>query len=202
MIKCNCDPDCTIYENAEIPPCTAFLSNANPFIKDGKLIFKNLNRLFFFIGTTPRCTSNEIGFSTVTTNIQVSLATFIIGLFISQVQLGDIPYHKNEVIHDDETINTFIHKSLQDPPALEEFDENFLTNLALVYSNGNAIMDPFNYTLNICKLNYYILLIISRIENNPGLFFVNNSFATEDCLNFFLASLHIHCPFEGPFKKQ
>ena len=186
-------PDCNLYEGGEIPPCSAFLDNSNPIIKDCKLIFRNLNRLFYFISASTINPSTQFNASTVAANIQISLSTFIIGLFINQVQVGIITYDQDCMIHSNKEINAFIHETLQNPPII---DENFFPSLSLVYSNGNAILDPFTFTLNISKLNFYILLIISRLEMNLGLFFIDNSFATEDCINFFLASLNIQCPFE------
>ena len=47
MSKDNCNP----FAGGEIPPCSDFLGNLNPIIKDGKLIFRNYNRVFYFIGT-------------------------------------------------------------------------------------------------------------------------------------------------------
>lgn len=193
-------PDCTIYEGGKVPPCSAFLSNTNPIIKDGKIIFRNLNRLFYFISASSVNASNEFNASMFSANIQISLSTFIIGLFINQIETGIISYDEGCIIHSNKEINDFIHKTLQNPPILEEDD--FIPSLTLAYSNGNAILDPFTFALNISKLNFFILLIISRLEMNLGLFFVNNSFATEDCINFFLASLNIQCPFEDEHNKK
>ncbi|PAB58168.1 hypothetical protein, partial [Anaeromicrobium sediminis] len=86
-------PNCNPYEGGKIPPCSAFLSNDNPIIKDGKVIYRNENRLFYFIRTAPKNSSNA--FSTgstpkthrLFTNLQISLETFLIGVFIDEVQL-------------------------------------------------------------------------------------------------------------------
>ncbi|MFZ7101490.1 MAG: hypothetical protein ACOWWO_02385 [Peptococcaceae bacterium] len=190
-------PNCNLYEGGELPPCSAFLNNANPIIKDGKVIFRNENRLFYFINTTSANSSAEngadsaAGAASLITNLQISLPTYIVGLFINQVQLNEIPYDKDCTIHSDQTVNTFIHESLQNPPELKV---DFLPALSLVISNGNAILTPFTYTLNISPLNYFILFFINRLEGNPGLVFVNNSFATEDLLNFLLAELNFQFP--------
>ncbi|WDV46519.1 hypothetical protein PV797_02205 [Clostridiaceae bacterium M8S5] len=183
-------PDCGMYDGGKIPPCSAFLSNANPIIKDGKFIFKNENRLFYFISTSPMDGRSSVS---ITTNLQINLPTYIIGLFLYQVQEGIINYNKKAVLHTNKNINTFIHETLRNPPKIEE---DFAPTLSLVYSNGNAIAPPLNYALNLTRINYYILFIIDRLTVDPGLFFINNSFATEDCLNFFLASLHIQFPVD------
>lgn len=182
-------PDCGMYDGGEVPPCSAFLTNSNPLIKDGKVIYKNLNRIFFFIGTTP--TDENLSYN-ISTNLQINLSTYVIGLFIYQIEQGFIKYDKNAVISTDKVINQFVHESLQNPPTIKE---EFNANLALVYSNGNAILDPLNYSVNISKLAYYVLFIIDRLTFNPALFFINNSFSLENCLNFFSASLNIQFPF-------
>ena len=35
------------FSNFTIPPCAEFLGSNNPFVKDGKFIYKNLNRVYF-----------------------------------------------------------------------------------------------------------------------------------------------------------
>ncbi|MEL7564650.1 MAG: hypothetical protein AAGU27_07180 [Dehalobacterium sp.] len=198
----NAKPNCNIYEGGKIPPCSAFLNNSNPIIKDGKLIYRNNNRLFYFISTAPETPLNNSSTAPVTTNsitnapfistnIQISLYTFVIGLYINQVQLNMIEYDKNNPIHSEKDVNDFIHNQIQDLPKL---NVNFVPTLSLVISNGNAILPPFTYTINITPLNYFILFILDRIEGNPGLLFFNNSFATEDPINFILASMNIQLP--------
>ena len=46
--KRNNDKFCNNLNDYELPPCAKFLGSNNPFVKDGKIIYKNLNRLYFF----------------------------------------------------------------------------------------------------------------------------------------------------------
>ncbi len=189
-------PDCNQYEGGKVPPCSAFLDNANPIIKDGKLIFKNENRLFYFISASPKNTSQAgspgslPGIATYT-NLQIGLATFIVGLFIDQIQREVIEYDKSCEIHSDKTANLFVHKAIQNPP---ELDFDFIPTLSLVISNGNAILPLYTYTVNISSLNFFILFVLNRLEGNPAFFFGNNSFAEEDILNFTLADMKLKFP--------
>ncbi|KUO70341.1 MAG: hypothetical protein APF77_09385 [Clostridia bacterium BRH_c25] len=192
-------PDCKLYEGGEIPPCSAFLNNANPIIKDGKLIYRNENRVYYFISAAPASNDNE-GYPSsitnapaITSNIQISLSTFIIGLFINQIQLEVITYDKNCSIHSDQTVNTFIHEAMQNSKEIE-FD--FIPTLTFTISNTNAILPLYSYTLNITSRNYLILFILNRLEGNPGLFFGNNSFAAEDDINYALSALNIQFPIK------
>ncbi len=181
-------PNCNKYQDAKLPPCANLLGNVNPIIKDGRIIFRNYNRLFYFIGSTPK---NDSKCPNIQTNIQISLSTYIIGLFIDQIENKIIKYNDNCKIHDDKKLNSFIHELLNKPIS---FPFCYSTNLTLVYSNGNAILDPFTYIKNISLNNYLILLAINRYENNPHLLFINNASATEDTINFFLSEIDISYP--------
>lgn len=196
--KFSCNP----YEGGEIPPCSAFLNNTNPIIKDGKIIFTNENRLYCFISTYPPEESSPAGTGLVgsifqkpatSTNLQVSLPTFIVGLFINQLQRNEIEYDEKNIIHSNKTANDFIHETLKKSP---EIKMNHIPSLALVVSNTNAILPLFTYNANITPLNYFILFILNRLENDPGLFFGNNSYATADAINFFMSSWNMHFPFK------
>jgi hypothetical protein len=46
------------------------------------------------------------------------------------------------------------------------------------------------------------LFVINRAEDNPGLFFINNSYVTEDTINFILSELNIQCPFNPLYNDQ
>ena len=189
------------YEGGKIPPCSQFLGNAEPIIKDGKVIFRNENRAYYFISTVTNQDSSENGNqapqnqileqANVNFNLQISLATFIIGLFINKIQKGEIEYDANMPIHENSTANSMIHQLLQNSPQVQT---DYLPQLSLVVSNGNAILALYTYTINITPLNFYILFLLTRLENNPAFFFGNNSFATEDPINFSLASLNICFP--------
>ena len=190
------------YSDGVVPPCSEFLGDKEPIIKDGKLIYRNLNRIYCFISTSPRfVAANTQGkyqvdgairhLPTVSTNLQISLTTFIIGLYIDQVQLGSIKYEKGAAIHSDEAANKFIHKSLQASPEVVLEDT---PKLAFIYSNGNALLPLVSATWEITPLNYYILFVLNRLESDPGLFFGNNSFVTKEPINFDLASLNLQFP--------
>lgn len=194
MSKDNCNP----FAGGEIPPCSDFLGNLNPIIKDGKLIFRNYNRVFYFIGTNSQVNNSttgcySLGSSNVQTNLQVSLETFLIGFYINEVETGNIKHNKENTIHNNKTANDFISTTLENKP---EITVDYNPELIIVISNSNAILALYTNIINISPLNYYILFILNRLENNPGLFFGNNSYATEDEINFTLAELAIRFPFD------
>ena len=84
---------CDIFDDTSLPPCAEFLGNINPIIKDGEIIYRNNNRLYFFlsfdISTNKNSNieydpadpstfmSNSIG------HIQISSYNFFIGIFSS-----------------------------------------------------------------------------------------------------------------------
>lgn len=160
-------------------------------------MFRNLNRLFYFISTSPKTkfirNNKVLTTPQLYTNIQISLVTYIIGLFLDQIEKKKTSYDKNHLIHSNKEINDYIHQAIKNPP---EVIINYQTQLTLAYSNGNAILTPIQYAIDISSTNYLILLTINRLENNPGLLFINNSFATEDIINMILSEIDIE------YKKQ
>ena len=57
MSKKNCNP----FDGGEVPPCSELLGNSNPIIKDKELIFKNNNRVFYFISTNSQINNSTTG---------------------------------------------------------------------------------------------------------------------------------------------
>ncbi len=194
MSNNNCNP----FAGGEVPPCSEFLGNANPIIKDGELIFRNYNRVFYFISTNSQINNSTtgcfaLGSSNVQTNLQISLETFLVGLYINEVEIGNIKHSKDNTIHSNKEANDFINTTLENNP---EITVDYAPQLIIVISNSNAILSLYTNIINISPLNYYILFILNRLENNPGLFFGNNSYATEDPINFSLSDLALIFPFE------
>lgn len=188
--------ECNKYSGGEIPPCSIFLGNVNPIIKDGKVIFRNENRIFCFISTTfsKENTGDKCGLENYSkvTNLQISLTTFLIGIYINEVQKGNIKHSPKNSIHNNEKANSFINDTLnKDPNVIVDY----VPELKIVISNSNAILSLYTSSITITPLNYYILFILNRFENDPGLFFGNNSYVTDDPINFCLATLNILYPF-------
>ncbi len=193
------------YEGGKVPPCSAFLGNIDPIKKDGKIIYRNENRVFFFISTIlessnviyappePETTSPITEEPFTSSNLQISLATFIIGMYLNQIQLGKLKYDENVPIHSNETADEFIRQTLQDPP---QINTNYATTLSLIISHSNAVIPLYTRAINITALNYYILFVLNRLENNPGLFFGNNSLVEDNPLNFDFAALNLQIPHE------
>jgi len=191
------------YEGGKVPPCSAYLGNVDPIIKDGKVIYRNENRVFFFISTVLESnnvkypppepeTSSPIAEEPFTSsNLQISLTTFIVGMYINQIQLGKLKYDDTVPIHSDEAADEFIRQTLRNPP---QINTNYLTTLSLIVSHPNAVIPLYTRAINITVLNYYILFVLNRLENNPGLFFGNNSFVEENPINIDFAALNLQFP--------
>ena len=109
------------------------------------------------------------------------------------MEIGNIKHNKENTIHNNKTANDFISTTLENKT---EITVDYNPELIIVISNSNAILALYTNIINISPLNYYILFILNRLENNPGLFFGNNSYATEDEINFTLAELAIRFPFD------
>ncbi len=198
--------DCNMYDEGQIPPCSNFLGNVEPIIIDGKVVFRNENKVFYFISTltnsgegeeaqTPPVVNPIINPPVVSTNLQISMATFFVGLFINKIQQEQIKNLDSIQIHSDKTADEFIHKTLKKCPNVIT---DYTAQLSFIITSLNAILPLYTYTLTISPLNYYILFILSRLERNPALFFGNNAYVSEDCINFTLAAMSLQFP-KGPF---
>lgn len=175
--------------DATLPPCSRFLGNVNPLILDDFLIYRNQNRLFYFISTNPSNEFMDISKILSYTNLQISLTNYLISLYIFNVENKNCEYDPSYKIHNDHRANSFIHESLNSSVKL---NLNYIPSLSLTISNGNAILPLYTNTVNISPLNYYITLGLHLIENNPALFFGNNAFALEDGWNIDLAHLALN----------
>lgn len=188
---------CDIFDDTSLPPCAEFLGNINPIIKDGEIIYRNNNRLYFFlsfdISTNKNSNieydpadpstfmSNSIG------HIQISSYNFFIGIFINEIQKGNIKYDTLKKIHDDCNADKFIKEILNNDYKIEN---SFTPSLSYAISNSNAIL-PFYYSnYVISPINYYIVLILSRFYGEYGLLFGNNSYITNDYINYVLSNVY------------
>lgn len=177
---------CKIYNGYKLDDCAQFLGNSNPLTNKKNLIYKNLNRLFFFISLDNNDQNNSDLFQV---SIQISLSHYIIGLIIHNLLLDKTKYEKDYKIASDEKQNKLIHTLIEKLP--KNLNDELNYHLVLIYSNNNAILDPFSYSVKIMPLTFVILLILNRFENDPSLFFLNNDYVSFDAINLILASLHI-----------
>lgn len=182
------------FANASMPPCASYLGSSNPLDIGDYLVVRNNNRFYYFLTTTlPVNLSayDPLDFTTYTiggnTNIQISLSTFLIGIFIDSVQKKVINFEEDMIIHSNESINAAIKNLLLTPPVL---DVKFVPSLNVVVSNSNAVVSLYNLQINITPLNFFILLFISRSEKDPGVLVSNNSYITVDEINMELAKFN------------
>lgn len=186
---------CNMYDDAKIPPCANFLGSYNPFIKDGKIIYRNYNRFYVFLTfianpiTIP--TYNPLDattyYSTLNGNIQIGLYYFIISLFINEIQKGNIKNYKDIKIHDDEKADGFIKKVLENNYEPESL---FTPSLTYTISNSNAILPLINGNIIISPSNFYIILMLSRACDDFGMLYSDNAYVTPDYINYFLANMN------------
>lgn len=182
------------FEDAKVPPCSAYLGSNNPLLINDYLVARNFNRFYYFLSTNSpisQVTYNPSDFSTYTvggnSNIQISLSTFLIGVFIDSVQKNVIKFEEDMTIHSNEYINDFIKNLLINAPSI---DINFVPSLNVFLSNSNAIIDLYNLQINISPINFFILLFVSRFEKDPNLLISNNSYVTVDEINIELAKFN------------
>ncbi|AWZ47887.1 hypothetical protein C3495_03245 [Clostridiaceae bacterium 14S0207] len=188
--------NCNLFEGAVLPPCTKFLGGYSPLIKDGKFIYPNYNRLFLFLtynyplSEPPNYDPKDITTYSLqqNANLQISLYDFLIGLFINEVQKDIIKYDSSMKIHDNKYADRFIKTLIN-----ANFDvfSDFIPSLSFVISNSNAILSLYTADVKISPINFYIIFMLNRIENEPALKYGNNCYVTPDYINYELANLFI-----------
>lgn len=195
MSKKKRSKSCNKFSDFTIPPCAEFLGSNNPFVKNGKFIYKNLNRVYFFLtfnysmlNNVNYDTLNPSTFNFVTNgNLQIELYCFLIGLYINEIEKGNIKYDSEVKIHDNENADKFIKEVIE---SNYELNESFIPALTYTISNSNAILAFYTGVINISMTNFYIILMLSRFYSDYGLLFSDNSYVTNDFINRTLANIY------------
>ncbi|MBA8934566.1 hypothetical protein [Clostridium beijerinckii] len=148
---CNSNP----FTEDAIPPCAKYLDNKNIFSLDRECFYRNDNKVFSVVATRlPNNNPPNIGDIRIDTSIEVSITTFIIGLFINKIQMGIIEYDPTKPIHSNKEIDAKIHELLGNPPENCETCANELNNLKdeknekLKENKGSKNNDSKKYTVN------------------------------------------------------
>lgn len=187
---------CNSFDDFTLPPCAKFLGNINPLINNGKVIYRNLNRFYFFISyhyskiSSPTYNSlNPQSFNdTINANLQIEPYYFFIGMYINEIQKGNIIYNDNVKIHDNKYADSFIKTILKNN---YEINSSFIPSLTYAISNSNAIISPYLASIEISLINFYIILMINRFYYEYGLLFSDNAYVTNDFINNFLANIYV-----------
>lgn len=187
------------FQNAVLPPCAQLLGSYNPLIRNGQLMFRNYNRLFFFLTYNSLSTENSnYNPKDVKTysfqenaNIQISVYDFLIGLFINEIQCGKRKYDSSIKIHDNKEVDRFIKNLIENN--YEDIFDQFIPSLTYVISNSNAILSLYTGTIEISPINFYIVLMMNRFSNDLSLLYGNNSYVTPDFINYSLSNIFIQC---------
>lgn len=190
--NCNCNP----LEGFKLPPCVEFLGAHNPLVNGDEIIYTNLNRLYYFLSYNYSRFNNQsynpINPATFNVNsnanLQIDLYCFIIGLYINEVEKGNIKFDSNVKIHDDENADEFIKKIMG---SNYDLDSSFVPSLTYVISNSNAVISLFTGMIDISVTNFYIILMLSRFNTDYGLLFSDNSYVTNDFINRTLANIYV-----------
>lgn len=190
--NCNFNP----LEGFKLPPCVEFLGAHNPLVNGDEIIYTNLNRLYYFLSYNYSRFNNQsynpINPATFNVNsnanLQIDLYCFIIGLYINEVEKGNIKFDSNVKIHDDENADEFIKKIMGNN---YDLDSSFVPSLTYVISNSNAVISLFTGMIDISVTNFYIILMLSRFNTDYGLLFSDNSYVTNDFINRTLANIYV-----------
>lgn len=186
------------FQDFKLPPCAEFLGDVNPLVCNGHIIYRNTNRLYFFLcfndnGDLEK-TYNPIDPLTFNNTqsgcLQIEPYLFFIGLYINEFEKGNVTNFNETKIHEDNNADEFIKSVLSNT---YEINTSVIPTIAYVISNSNAILPLFSAYIEISQINYYIILMLNRFHGNYGLLFGNNSYVTNDFVNATLASMFAQC---------
>ena len=199
--KKKCKNYCNRFDDYSVPPCAKFLGSVNPLVKDGKVVYRNINRLYLFLSYNySRLATEEYNYlnpltfnNKVNGNLQIDLYCFIIGLYINEVEKGNIQYNSNIKIHDDKNADKFIKEIMENN---YEFNSSFIPSLTYLISNSSAVIPFYTGVIEISITNFYIILMLSRFYSDYGLLFSDNAYITNDFINRTLANIYVefNCP--------
>lgn len=205
--KCKNRNKCNEFNDFTIPPCAQYLGNNNPIIHNGKIIYRNNNRLYFFLSYNYSKIRGEnynplnpLSFNTRTNgNLQIELYYFLIGLYINEVEKGNIEFDSNISIHDDKNADEFIKKVMG---KCYDLDSLFVPSLTYVISNSSAVLPFYVGTIEISIRNFYIILMLSRFYSDYGLLFSDNAYVTDDFINRALADIYVMFNMNPPEERE
>lgn len=189
------------FQDFKLPPCAEFLGNYNPLVYNGHVIYRNTNRLYFFlcfnnngdIGKTYN-PAEPLTFNNIHGGcIQIEPYLFFIGVYINEFQKGNMANFNETKIHDDNNADEFIKSVLSNTYDTNNVNSEVVPTLSYVISNSNAILPLFSAYIEIRPINYYIILMLSRFYGDYGLLFGDNSYVTNDFVNETLASIFFQC---------
>lgn len=187
------------FEDYKLPPCVDYLGAKNPFVKNGELVYKNYNRLYCFLtynytnGTEGNYnTANPATYVTaLTSNMQIETYCLLIGVYINEVQKGNIEFDESIPIHADENADTFIKTIIENEENNEyNIEKSFVPSLTYAISNSNAIVPFFIGKIEISMTNFYIMIMLSRCGSDYGMMFSDNACVTNDFINNILADMN------------
>ena len=189
--KCGCN----YFDDFKLPPCAEFLGNNNPIVKDGQIIYRNNNRLYFFLSYNYSKLQNQVyaplnplSFNTrANGNLQIELYCFLIGWYINEIEKGNINFDSSISIHEDENADKFIKELMGNN---QNLNGSFIPSLSYIISNTSAIVPFYFGSIEISITNFYIILMLSRFNSDYGLLFSDNSYTTNDFINNTLANIY------------
>ena len=125
--------------------------------------------------------------TTANGNLQIEPYYFFIGMYINEIEKGNIKYNDNVKIHDNIYADSFIKTILKNN---YELNSSFIPSLTYVISNSSAIIPLYLRTIEISLINFYIILMINKFYYEYGLLFSDNAYVTNDFINNFLAKIY------------
>lgn len=169
------------------PPIFEDNTNNDTVVNDDEIVFLNQNRLFCFLAINPLNDDNAIvGSSILYLRIQISLKNFYLALVLNNLDLAEAQLNPHIKLHEDESLDKIIHGYFY---SNVQYSLAGLPYVTFVVSSLDAIIPFFNYQISITPRVFYIIFVISILENDPNLYYFNNDYIEFTDINLELASM-------------
>ena len=169
------------------PPIFEDNTNNDTVVSDGEIVFLNQNRLFCFLAINPLNDDNAIvGSNIVYVRMQISLKNLYLALILNNLDIAEAQLNPHLKLHENESLDDIIHGYFC---SNVQYSLGGLPYVTFVVASLDAIVPFFNYQISITPLVFYIIFLITVLENDPSFYFFNNDYIEFTDINLELASM-------------
>lgn len=169
------------------PPIFEDNTNNDTVVSDDEIVFLNQNRLFCFLAINPLNDDNAIvGSNILYLRMQISLKNLYLALILNDLDIAEAQLNPHLKLHKDESLDDIIHGYFC---SNVQYSLAGLPYVTFVVASLDAIVPFFNYQISITPRVFYIIFLITILENDPSFYFFNNDYIEFTDINLELASM-------------
>lgn len=169
------------------PPIFEDNTNNDTVVNDDEIVFLNQNRLFCFLAINPLNDDNAIvGSNILYLRMQISLKNLYLALILNDLDIAEAQLNPHLKLHEDESLDKIIHGYFY---SNVQYSLAGLPYVTFIIASLDAITPFFNYQISITPRVFYIIFVISILENDPNFYYFNNAYIELNAINLELASM-------------